>query len=157
MTTPRNRAPRPAPQNRCHPRLLTPLAAALSLALVTSAAQAQDFMGDFTPLGDLPGGGVLSVATGVNSDGLVVVGQSASASGNEAFRWTQVDSMVGLGDLAGGVFSSSANGVNSDGSVVVGRGISASGSEAFRWTQVGGMVGLGDLPGGVFFSSANDG
>ncbi|WP_419769052.1 MAG: autotransporter domain-containing protein [Candidatus Marinarcus sp.] len=97
-------------------------------------------------------GSFFSIATGVNSDGSVVVGYS---NGFEAFRWTQAGGMVGLGDLAGGSFSSTAYGVNSDGSVVVGHSASTNGGEAFRWTQEGGMVGLGDLAGGSFFSLAN--
>jgi probable HAF family extracellular repeat protein len=132
------------------------------IALATSAivlglanpARAASFQG----LGDLPGGnfggGFYSVATGVSGDGSVVVGRSNSASGFEAFRWTQTGGMVGLGDLPGGEFYSGATGVSSDGSVVVGNGISASGGEAFRWTQSGGMVGLGYLPGGGFQSLA---
>ncbi len=109
----------------------------------------------FTPLGDLPGGNFRSIAYDVSADGSVVVGHSLTASGNEAFRWTSGDGMIGLGDLAGGSFSSIARGVSDDGSVVVGYSNSASGQfEAFRWTSGGGMVGLGDLPGGYFESSA---
>ncbi len=104
-------------------------------------------------LGDL--GGSFSKASGVNSDGSVVVGSSKSTNNaSEAFRWTQAGGMVGLGDLAGGDFYSKATAVNSDGSIVVGTSRSANGNEAFRWTQAGGMVGLGDLPGGGFFSQA---
>ncbi len=105
-------------------------------------------------LGDLAGGIFSSHAVGVNTDGTVIVGYSTSASGTEAFRWTQAGGMVGLGDLAGGIFSSLATGVSADGTVVVGRATSASGLEAYRWTQAGGMVGLGDLAGGAFLSYA---
>ena len=55
----------------------------------------------FIPLGDLPGGLSLSDARGVSADGSVVVGTSVSASGFEAFRWTQAGGMVGLGFLPG--------------------------------------------------------
>jgi probable HAF family extracellular repeat protein len=97
-------------------------------------------------LGYLPGGSFSSSASsGVSADGSVVVGQSTSASGNEAFRWTQGTGMVGLGYLPGGEWFSSASGVSADGSVVVGSSDSASGNEAFRWTQATGMVGLGNL------------
>ncbi|MHB1216442.1 MAG: hypothetical protein ACYCY9_15805 [Thiobacillus sp.] len=110
---------------------------------------------EFTPLGDLTGGGFTSFATGVSDDGTVVVGRSIGASGYEATRWTQAGGMMGLGDLAGGLFESLANGVSGDGAVVVGRGRNASSQfEAFRWTQAGGIVGLGDLPGGQFESEA---
>jgi uncharacterized membrane protein len=37
-------------------------------------------------LGDLPGGTYSSGAQGISDDGLVVVGQSESALGTEAFR-----------------------------------------------------------------------
>jgi probable HAF family extracellular repeat protein len=105
-------------------------------------------------LGDLAGGSFFSQARGASSDGSVVVGQSQSASGTEAFRWAASGGMVGLGQLPGGTFSQ-AFGVSADGSVVVGLGLAGSGFEAFRWTAAGGMVGLGDLPGGSFFSRAD--
>lgn len=111
----------------------------------------------FTPLTDLPGGGFYSYANAISANGAVVVGQSSSANGLEAFRWTADGGIVGLGDLPGGVFESSASGVSADGSVVVGSGNMTSvgsGTEAFRWTSQGGMVGLGDLPGGLFVSGA---
>lgn len=130
------------------PHRLRPLA--LALLALPFTAQAQSF----TPLGDLAGGTFSSNAKGVSDDGSLVVGYGDSASGQEAFRWTQAGGKVGLGDLAGGGFGSSAYGLSSDGSVVVGLGNSASGSEAFRWTQAGGMVGLGDLAGGTFGSWA---
>ena len=108
---------------------------------------------EFAPLGDLDGGLFNSSALDVSADGTVVVGIGTSASGREAFRWTDGGGMVGLGDLDGGGFFSGAFDVSADGAVVVGFGISASGTEAFRWTA-GGMVGLGDLDGGGFFSGA---
>jgi probable HAF family extracellular repeat protein len=110
-------------------------------------------------LGDLPGGSFFSFATGVSSNGNVVVGYSAStASGNnsEAFRWTTTDGMAGLGALPGGTFGSRAWGVSADGSIIVGESSSAtagSNLEAFRWTASG-MTGLGDLSGGSFHSIA---
>ena len=76
----------------------------------------------FQGLGDLPGGIFDSRAFGVSADGSVVVGESSSASGTEAFRWTSGGGIAGLGDLPGGGFSSRANAVSGDGSVVVGLG-----------------------------------
>ena len=143
------------------PNQLSPITRALRLALggslfglaaLSLPAQAAD---TFTGLGDLAGGSFDSQATGVSADGAVVVGYGNSASGNEAFRWTQALGMVGLGDLAGGGFGSQATGVSADGAVVVGQSLSANGFEAFRWTQALGMVGLGDLAGGGFYSEAN--
>jgi probable HAF family extracellular repeat protein len=73
---------------------------------------------DFIPLGDLPGGAFSSQARGVSADGSVVVGNSISASGLEAFRWTAAGGMIGLGDLPGS-FGSGASSVSADGAVVV--------------------------------------
>jgi probable HAF family extracellular repeat protein len=123
----------------------------LFAAGVAPSAPAASFQG----LGDLPGGTFGSWAYSVSVDGKVVVGNSRSTNGTEAFRWTVDTGMVGLGDLPGGVFYSEATGVSADGTVVVGRGSSSFGAEAFRWTQATGMVGLGDLPGGNFSSAAN--
>lgn len=124
----------------------------LAIGEVEPEPQAATFSG----LGDLPGGIFFSFAVGVSSDGSTVVGSSISASGEEAFRWTESGGMVGLGDLAGGDFSSRAYSVSANGSTVVGRGTSASGYEPFRWTQSEGMVGLGDLAGGDSFGVAYD-
>jgi len=53
-------------------------------------------------LGDLAGGIFASSALGVSANGLVVVGESESTSGTQAFRWTSGGGIVGLGDLPGG-------------------------------------------------------
>jgi probable HAF family extracellular repeat protein len=92
-------------------------------------------------------GGMSSIANGISADGLVVVGHSVSASGQQAFRWTSAGGMVGLGFLAGGS-SSTATAVNSDGTVVVGGSDSSGGRQAFRVVD-GVMSGLGMLPGGT--------
>ena len=119
----------------------------LLVVIVGRAGSAQAY--SFSGLGVLPGGIINSEASGVSGDGSVVVGTSGSASGNEAFRWTEAGGMVGLGNLPGGS-GSGASGVSGDGSVVVGDGNSSSSPlEAFRWTEAGGMVGLGFLPGSV--------
>ncbi len=116
-------------------------------------------------LGDLDGGSFFGGSTGASADGAVVVGFSKSSpgyddnKGEEAFRWTEADGMVGLGTLGGDHLWSCAYGVNADGSVVVGwSGLEygVEGREAFRWTTDGGMVGLGDLDGGKFYSWASD-
>ena len=59
-------------------------------------------------LGDLPGGTFDSFATAMTPDGAAVVGIGTSASGTEAFRWTQASGMVGLGDPGGPPFQSVA-------------------------------------------------
>src|SRR5690606_24189691 len=43
-----------------------------------------------------------STANAISADGSVIVGWGNSANGNEAFRRTEADGMVGLGDLEGG-------------------------------------------------------
>lgn len=131
--------------------------AVFASAVLAGAASTVYAAATLTPLGDLPGGSFFSGAGGVSADGSVVVGQSSSASGTEAFRWTSNGGMVGLGYLPGsapGDFSSQALGVSADGSVIVGESTSAFGHEAFRWTSGGGMVSLGDLPNGTVGSQA---
>jgi len=98
----------------------------------------------FAWLEDLPGGNFYSKAWDVSADGNVIVGESHSAQGQQAFRWTPSEGMVGLGDLPGGSFYSRAYGVSGDGTVVVGQSNSAVGG-AFRWTSASGMTAL---PGG---------
>ncbi len=100
---------------------------------------------DFFGLGDLPGGAVASGANAISADGAVVVGDSESGSGTEAFRWTSGGGMTGLGTLSGGDFFSTANGVSSNGSVVAGTASNSDGGTAFRWTSGGGMTGLDQL------------
>lgn len=105
-------------------------------------------------IGDLSGGTYTSESRDVNSDGSVITGYSNSASGDEAFIWTESNGMIALGDLAGGIFFSTARTVNSDGSVVAGISHSTLGYQAFRWTNDLGMIGIGDLIGGTFYSDA---
>jgi probable HAF family extracellular repeat protein/VCBS repeat-containing protein len=116
----------------------------------------------FQGLGDLPGGDLYSWALGISADGTTVVGESDSASGTEAFRWTRDGGMVGLGDLAGGDFGSQATAVSADGSVIVGYGTEGSVGHyrAFRWTQASGLATIGSLDGGSFsraWAVSNDG
>ena len=106
----------------------------------------------------MPGGEFpYSIALDVSADGSVVVGESRSAQGIEAFRWSAATGMEGLGDLGGAEFLSAAAGVSADGLVVVGVSrspLSGERVEAFRWTAFSGMVALGDLPGGEYASVA---
>jgi probable HAF family extracellular repeat protein len=96
-------------------------------------------------LGDLPGGAFSSSARGVSADGSVIVGDGASASGFEAFRWTSGGGMAGLGDLPGGSFVSVAWDTSADGSVVVGWSESSAGAEAFFWSALVGMQSLREM------------
>jgi probable HAF family extracellular repeat protein len=92
-------------------------------------------------LGDLPGGDFYSTGRGISADGSVLVGNSNSTNGYEAFRW-EGGVMVGLGDLLGGSFESRAEAVSADGSIVVGFGSTALGYESFLWDSVNGMRNL---------------
>ncbi|MEX2138808.1 MAG: PEP-CTERM sorting domain-containing protein [Pirellulales bacterium] len=90
----------------------------------------------FTPLPDLPGGGVGTFVIALSANGEVAVGFSRSdlnpnfESAGYPFRWTADTGMVALSEFPG-----HANGVSADGSVVVGS-TSVPGSKvgAFRWT-----------------------
>ena len=132
-----------------------------AISFVFMASQAIASRPRFQPLGDLPGGQVRSTATAVNADGTVVVGYSESASGEQAFRWTQQTGMYGLGSLGGDPFRSTARAVSADGRIVFGDSVTPDDDDdpnsvslaAFRWTIVGDgpggeMASLGDLPGG---------
>jgi probable HAF family extracellular repeat protein len=125
--------------NRRRPHFLISVVALWLTGWCASTGSAGPF---FMGLGDLPGGGFSSFAYGVSSDGSIVVGQGLSASGAEAFRWTQGGGMVGLGALPSGTFSSLAFETSVDGAVVVGK----SGADAFRWTHGGGMQVLPPFP-----------
>jgi probable HAF family extracellular repeat protein len=107
------------------------LAAGLFLALAWSAHAEPMFMG----LGDLPGGTFDSSSWAVSADGSTVVGESVSASGYEAFRWTSAGGMLGLGANVTEI----AAGVSADGSTVVGGGSTPYSYSAFRWTSGGGL------------------
>lgn len=101
-----------------------------------------------------------SRAWAVSANGLIVVGDSASMDGFQAFRWVATGGgpmgvMTGLGDLDGGIFLSRVVGVSADGSIAVGSGQSANGLEAMYWTSATGLVPMGDLNGGSFSSTAN--
>lgn len=109
----------------------------------------------FQGLGDLPGGKFESVAHGVSADGSVVVGDGMTASGKQAFRWTQSIGMVSLGNLADSSFKKSrAYNTSTDGKVIVGSGDIGSdwnSSQGFCWTRDSGMVRMGSLHGSSRF------
>ena len=109
-------------------------------ALLSDSAVAQT--ATFTRLGDLDGGAFSSTVRAISADGSCIVGESTSALGTEAFRWTLAGGMVGLGDVAGGEFDSVATAVSADGSVVVGYGTADLNTVAFRWTESELMVPL---------------
>jgi probable HAF family extracellular repeat protein len=97
-----------------------------------------------------------STASAVSADGEIVVGQSVSIPGPQAFHWNAIHGMVGLGDLAGGDFHSAANAVSSDGAVIVGLATSGSGPESFIWDAVHGMRSLRTLLANLGHVDVND-
>ena len=117
-----------------------------------SAPQTPSWRGpSFRGLGDLPGGKYISLALDVSMNG-VVVGNSKSEKGDEAFRWTAEGGLQGLGDLPNGHFMSQAYAVSSDGTRIVGFGSPPCSkypacTQAFVWTEAQGMKGLGNLSG----------
>ncbi len=101
--------------------------------------------GEGLGLGFLPGGSS-SIACGVSGDGTVVVGFSISADGNQAFRWTKSEGMIGLGVLPGGGPHSVAYDVSADGNLVIGSSdAEPDRSGAFIWTHDRGMRTLDDI------------
>jgi probable HAF family extracellular repeat protein len=106
----------------------------------------------FLPNSDNPYGR----ANAVSGDGSVVVGQSSSAGGLQAFRWTTSGELQGLGFLPGYTASSEALALSADGSVVVGMstGDNADTPQAFIWTASAGMQPLGRLPEFLAWSQA---
>jgi len=109
------------------------LIALLGSLLAASASSAD--LPSFTGVGDLPGGASDSVAFAISGDGSVVVGESDSSSGIQAFRWTAGGGITGLGFVSLVDPESSANAISSNGSVIVGSSNDAGGvRRAFRWT-----------------------
>jgi hypothetical protein len=90
--------------------------------LLVSGAHAAEFI----PLGDLEGGGFGSSASGVSSDGSVVVGRANNSTDSEAYRWTAETGMVVLNWIPGGWYHE-VTGVSADGSAVAGYGRSEEG------------------------------
>jgi probable HAF family extracellular repeat protein len=109
---------------------------------------------DATHLGALPGGSGWSRANAVSALGNLVVGESSSAGGVQAFIWTPQSGMLGLGGLPGAPLASNATAVSADGATVVGQAASTNGQAAFAWTAATGMVALGEIANGTHVSAA---
>lgn len=102
-------------------------------------------------MGDLPTGNFFSRAFFISANGTVIVGESESSIGLQAFRAAVAPGLTPLDAMT----QSRANGVSADGMVIVGKIIHPNDdTEAFRWTQGGGFQPLGDLPGGIMSSEA---
>jgi probable HAF family extracellular repeat protein len=142
------------------------LLALLAMATLASGLPAQENKrrlpspaeASYQGLGDFPDGIFESQAQCVTVDGSVVVGSGTTASGKQAFRWTQRNGMVSLGNLPDGSFKQSwVKGVSADGSVIVGYGdpdgSGWNGHQGFRWTQSGGMAGMGSLDGATRYEA----
>lgn len=128
-------------------RLWNALSVLVATALFTPPSATA---GSFQGLGFLPGGYSDSKPTDISSDGTVVVGQSQSSQGTQAFRWTKATGMVGLGDLGKDPYSTALS-VSANGLVVVGwkqvsefrrsnRGLLL---EAWRWNDSYGSTSRG--------------
>jgi probable HAF family extracellular repeat protein len=94
-------------------------------------------------LGHLPGQYATdSLAFGLSSNGLVVVGSSQASNNDQAFRWTAGTGMVDVGfPLTGGEGWSEADAANADGSVVVGWA-AVPDIQAMMWTTTLGSINL---------------
>jgi probable HAF family extracellular repeat protein len=100
--------------------------------------------GTMQDLGHLPGQYATdSLAFGLSTDGLVVVGSSQAENNDQAFRWTAAGGMQDIGfALTGGNDWSEADAANADGSVVVGYAGVGNETHAFMWRQDLGTVDL---------------
>jgi probable HAF family extracellular repeat protein len=92
-------------------------------------------------LGQLPGGNA-SFAFDTSTGGGVIVGWGDSATGDQAFRWTQATGMQGMSPLIGNG-PSKATSVSNDGAVIAGY---IGGGDGFRWSLTDGVK---ILPGAV--------
>ena len=122
------------------------------LAVILFGATSNSFSqhASFQGLGDFPGGEFNSSTKAVSADGSVIIGYGTTASGEQAFRWTQSTGMVSLGNLPDTSFKKSwANSVSADGKVIVGYGDPVGTGwdtyKGFIWTDTGGMREMGSL------------
>jgi probable HAF family extracellular repeat protein len=118
--------------------------------------------GGLEDLGDLPNGSDDSVATGVSSDGSVIVG-AGSAAGAKAFRWTAA---LGMQELVTSLELSAAAGVSGDGTTTVGfsgPSLAVQLPAAWRSDGIGGFVFepleelVGGIDEGVAYAASSDG
>ncbi len=99
----------------------------------------------FQRLGDLPGVSFSSVAFDLSADGSVVVGQSETASGTEAFVWDSTNGMKSIASALSGIdltgwTLTEATGISDNGLTIVCSGINPSGfNEA--WVVIADNVG----------------
>lgn len=89
-----------------------------------------------TRLGNLPGAASGGFATDISANGGVIVGNAASPSGQQAFRYTAATGMVGLGLFSG--TTTFAEAVSADGGAIVGN----SGAGPWLWNSVTGMTSI---------------
>ena len=139
----------------------------IAVSMLFGAAALADAPAQFVPLGFLdPDNFGPVIAYGISANGGIVVGQSNSPTGLQAFRWTQASGIEGLGAFPnpGGLLGSGARACSADGSVIVGssllpNSLNEDGSP-FRWTEKTGLVFLGSLggtSGGVARGVSSDG
>lgn len=91
--------------------------------------------------------GISSTALDISADGQVVVGYRDNAlAGQQAFRWTREEGMMGLGPMPSGSIGGEANAVSADGSVIAGFCYNPGYYQSFGWTDNQGMVGFNYYP-----------
>jgi probable HAF family extracellular repeat protein len=106
----------------------------VSLGFLSAPAQASGPKPEFHIINDFSGGLDFVVPHGISADGRTVVGVSNSASGNEAFVWTNATGMERLPATPLGR-PNMARDVSADGSVIVGEIVTPQGERPFRWTR----------------------
>lgn len=138
--------------------LPTPAARFTPAPTATPAPVATAFLIPVLP--DAPLRDKVNFAGAISADARVVVGVSASANGNQAFRWTVDGELQGFGMLPGYTAYSQAYAVSADGSVVVGQSLKEDGitGRAFIWTATShtaarGVARLGDIIAGLRVSA----
>ncbi|HVW22309.1 MAG TPA: hypothetical protein VHC86_13935 [Opitutaceae bacterium] len=96
--------------------------------------------GGLAPLGNLPGGGSYCYVTGMSASGGILVGDSDSSSGIQAFVWTPAHGMQSLADVLSVTYHLGLTGwtlsnpqISADGQTIAGNGVNPSGqTEAWR-------------------------
>ncbi|MFN0133994.1 MAG: hypothetical protein ACKVW3_15875 [Phycisphaerales bacterium] len=89
------------------------------------------------------------VASAINADGSVIVGDQNGASGNFGMRWTAAGGVVPFGPGSPYSFAMATD-VSPDGSIVIGNGSNATGAAGFRRDASGTIEVLPHIPGQVY-------
>jgi uncharacterized membrane protein len=85
-------------------------------------------------------------ATGVSSDGSLVVGYESGFVGSVAWRWDEKSGLVRLASLGDGTSEASAESVSRNGQWIVGRSFGLGQPQLVRWDESGNILALGTNP-----------